>query len=282
VARMNWDRVRIDNLMAAAAHEDRLAAAAGDPPRRMWDRLDNQRIRLEPVAAPARSGNKSSPRQRVPRIALLLTTLRSQITEMQRKENRKVTEKLARKGLALLTNIGSNNLRSDRTFFREALEWSVTATSTKEGTEVGSSAITGSSPPKRSPKKKTGVKQKTATQARLQRQEPRPSNAQHKQASNESTSPLPRSHAGKGDRREQRFRRRLRFLGDLRTAVTSAGGSVVVSTGGSVEVKGPTGSVKFSTRDLNSTKRARCEIRRRIEHFAGLDLETLNWSKPAS
>jgi hypothetical protein len=237
MAHMNYERVRIDKLMAAAAREDRLAAAAGDPPRKMWDGLGNQRIRLEPVAAPARKGSKSSPRQRVPRTARQITTLRSQITEMQRKGNRKATETLTRRGLRLLTNIGSNNLRPDRAFFREALEWSTTTTATK----ADSSAITGPCSPKRSSKKKPGIKQKTATQARLQRQEPRPSNAQHKQASNESTSPLPRSHAGKGDRRQQRLRRRLRFLGDLRTAVTAAGGSVVVSTGGSVEVRGRRG-----------------------------------------
>jgi hypothetical protein len=282
VARMNWDRVRTDNLMAAAAHEDRLASAAGNPPRRMWDGLDNQRIRLEPVAAPARRGSKSSLRQRVPRTAPQITTLRSQITEMRRKGNRRATETLARRGLTLLTNIGSNNLRPDRAFFREALEWSATATATKAAARVGSSAIMGPASTKRSAKKKSGVKQKAATKARLQRQEPRPPNARQKQTSSDSTSPLPRSRAGKGDRRQQQFRRRLRFLGELRTAVTAVGGSVVVSTGGLVEVKGPTGSVKFSTGNLSSTKRARYEIRRRIEHSAGLDLEMLNWSEPAA
>jgi hypothetical protein len=54
-------------------------------------------------------------------------TLRAEVMSARLAGDRRVTERLARQGLTLITYAGSENIKSDRLFFRDALEWAVTS-----------------------------------------------------------------------------------------------------------------------------------------------------------
>jgi hypothetical protein len=278
---MNWDRVRIEKRMSAAA-------AAGDPPTWTPDDPYPQRNLLRPAAASARKAGRSHTLPRAQQTKPRIARLKSEITAMRSRGNRKETETLARKGLTLLTNAGSDNLRADREFFRDALDWADRRTPTKEVPEGRRPAVSRPTQPKTksATKKSTRAKQRAASKDISQQQAVRqtntrpksPESATREQATRKPvTTAATGSRTHKGDRRQQRFRRRLRFLGELRTAVAVAGGAVIVSKGGLVEVKGPTGTVKFTTGVLNYSARARYETRTRIERVTGLELDSLNW-----
>lgn len=279
---MNWERVRIENLMWAAAGEDRLAAASGRPPAR--DALYGQDARSESARTTKRRVTEPVTR-RAARTEPQIAALREQVTRMRSQGNRKKTEALARRGLTLLTNAGSSNLRADRQFFREALDWAA-ETPLPPRPPKGPSAPAEPARSKRSTRKST----RRRTPPKEQRQSPHRAGARPRpSATTEQTRPAggrgtpgAGSGRGRGDRRQQRFRLRLRFLGELQRVVGNAGGSVVVSAGGAVEVKGPTGSVKFSTGSLNAGMRVRHQTKIRIERFTGLDLNALDWPMPPS